>query len=87
MSASVLVCSAVHGLFSILLPMLCTWFMGPLVVLFIPGIPLAQHPYAAVATIEGILINQHLGECRVFHIWEPTRHDYCCRVSIRSFQK
>lgn len=30
----------------------------------------AKRPYVAVATEEGILINQHLGESRRFHIWE-----------------
>jgi nitrogen fixation protein NifB len=32
--------------------------------------PAAMRPYVAVATEEGILINQHLGEARTFQIWE-----------------
>lgn len=42
----------------------------------IKPMPAAQRPYVAVATIEGILINQHLGESRVFHIWEPDGDSY-----------
>ncbi|PHR29092.1 MAG: nitrogen fixation protein NifB [Desulfotalea sp.] len=30
----------------------------------------AERHYVAVATEEGVLINQHLGEARIFHIWE-----------------
>lgn len=29
-----------------------------------------KRPYVAVATLEGILVNQHLGEARSFQIWE-----------------
>ena len=29
-----------------------------------------EHPYVAVATMEGILVNQHLGEAERFQIWE-----------------
>ncbi|MFW2366538.1 MAG: radical SAM protein [Desulforhopalus sp.] len=32
--------------------------------------PAAERSYVAVATEEGILINQHLGEARILHIWE-----------------
>lgn len=32
--------------------------------------PAELRPYVAVATEEGILINQHLGESKIFHIWE-----------------
>ncbi|MGW8194851.1 MAG: radical SAM protein [Desulforhopalus sp.] len=32
--------------------------------------PASQRPYVAVATEEGILINKHLGETKIFHIWE-----------------
>ncbi|MFH0781967.1 MAG: radical SAM protein [Pseudomonadota bacterium] len=34
--------------------------------------PAAERPYVAVATEEGILINQHLGEARTLQIWEQT---------------
>ena len=33
-------------------------------------------PYVAVATQEGILVNQHLGEARTFEIWEHSRAGY-----------
>jgi nitrogen fixation protein NifB len=33
-------------------------------------LPAAERLYVAVATEEGILINQHLGEARTFQIWE-----------------
>ncbi|MBF0232067.1 MAG: radical SAM protein [Desulfamplus sp.] len=35
-----------------------------------------SRPYVAVATIEGILINQHLGEAKSFHIWEAHKGTY-----------
>lgn len=38
--------------------------------------PKDQRPYVAVATEEGILINQHLGEARTFHIWERHGNSY-----------
>ena len=38
--------------------------------------PKEQRPYVAVATEEGILINQHLGEARIFHIWERHENSY-----------
>ncbi len=34
--------------------------------------PARNRPYVAVATLEGMLINQHLGEARRFQIWEKT---------------
>ncbi|MBF0203957.1 MAG: radical SAM protein [Desulfamplus sp.] len=41
------------------------------------GIPFGEkRPYVAVATLEGILINQHLGEANSFHIWEPHEGSY-----------
>jgi len=33
-------------------------------------------PYVAVATMEGILVNQHLGEADRFQIWGPSHTDY-----------
>ena len=33
-------------------------------------VPAEDRPYVAVATLEGMLINQHLGEARRFQIWE-----------------
>lgn len=38
--------------------------------------PKEQRPYVAVATEEGILINQHLGEARFFQIWERHEDSY-----------
>ncbi len=35
-----------------------------------------MRPYVAVATEEGILINQHLGEARTFQIWEQSENSY-----------
>ncbi len=32
--------------------------------------PAAVRPYVAVATMEGVLVNQHLGEARKLQIWE-----------------
>lgn len=36
----------------------------------IKPLPSQKRPYVAVATEEGILVNQHLGEAREFEIWE-----------------
>ncbi|MFZ5758067.1 MAG: radical SAM protein [Thermodesulfobacteriota bacterium] len=36
----------------------------------LPIIPGQQRPYVAVATLEGVLVNQHLGEASRFQIWE-----------------
>jgi nitrogen fixation protein NifB len=33
-------------------------------------------PYVAVATLEGVLINQHLGEAERFQIWSPTQKGF-----------
>lgn len=38
--------------------------------------PADRRPYVAVATHEGILINQHLGEAASFQIWEPDGNGY-----------
>lgn len=38
--------------------------------------PAAMRPYVAVASEEGILINQHLGEARTFQIWEQNGTSY-----------
>lgn len=38
--------------------------------------PAETRPYVAVATKEGILINQHLGEARTFQIWELVENSY-----------
>ncbi len=35
----------------------------------LPPIPAQERPYVAVATQEGVLINQHLGEAKEFQIW------------------
>jgi nitrogen fixation protein NifB len=35
----------------------------------LPPIPAAKRPYVAVATQEGVLVNQHLGEAKEFQIW------------------
>jgi len=37
---------------------------------------LSQRPRIAVATHEGLLVNQHLGETRVLYIFEETRNGY-----------
>jgi nitrogen fixation protein NifB len=34
-----------------------------------PDVP--ERPYVAVATLEGVLVNQHLGEATRFQIWGP----------------
>jgi nitrogen fixation protein NifB len=39
-------------------------------------IPSENRRYVAVATQEGVLINQHLGEARIFHIWEQAEGLY-----------
>lgn len=36
----------------------------------LPIIPRQERPYVAVATMEGVLVNQHLGEAGRFQIWE-----------------
>ena len=42
----------------------------------LPG--LAERPYVAVATMEGILVNQHLGEAYRFQIWSKTEEGMRC---------
>jgi len=42
----------------------------------LPPAPPEERPYVAVATQEGILINQHLGEASEFQIWEPFGNTY-----------
>lgn len=36
----------------------------------LPSLPKQERPYVAVATLEGVLVNQHLGEATRFQIWE-----------------
>ena len=36
----------------------------------LPSMPVQNRPYVAVATMEGVLVNQHLGEATRFQIWE-----------------
>jgi len=38
----------------------------------LPAIPPAQRKFFAVASREGVLINLHLGEAKLFHIWQKT---------------
>lgn len=38
--------------------------------------PAHKRPYVAVGTLEGILINQHLGEAKSFQIWETDGKQY-----------
>jgi nitrogen fixation protein NifB len=35
-----------------------------------------RRPYVAVATHEGLLVNQHLGEATRFQIWGPSKHGF-----------
>lgn len=42
----------------------------------IAPLPPEQRPYIAVASREGVLINQHLGEASTFSIWEDTGREY-----------
>lgn len=44
----------------------------------LPPLPAAERPYVAVASREGALINQHLGEAALFHIWEKTGTSFRC---------
>ncbi len=34
--------------------------------------PVEERPYVAVATMEGVLVNQHLGEAERFQIWQKS---------------
>lgn len=38
--------------------------------------PLEERPYVAVASLEGILVNQHLGEAYKFQIWGKMKDNY-----------
>lgn len=42
----------------------------------LPANPSDNRPYVAVATHEGVLVNQHLGEAYKFQIWEKTDEGY-----------
>jgi nitrogen fixation protein NifB len=42
----------------------------------IAPLPAEQRPYVAVASREGVLINQHLGEASRFYIWEDSGSEY-----------
>ena len=42
----------------------------------LPSIVPDKRPYIAIASREGILINQHLGEAKVFQIWERSEQGY-----------
>jgi nitrogen fixation protein NifB len=42
----------------------------------IKPLPASQRPYVAVATLEGVLINQHLGEANSFQIWQRDGEEY-----------
>lgn len=42
----------------------------------IAPLPPEQRPYIAVASREGVLINQHLGEADSFYIWEDSGAEY-----------
>ena len=39
---------------------------------------LAERPYVAVATMEGMLVNQHLGEAYKLQIWSRTENGFRC---------
>ena len=41
-----------------------------------PADPAVSRPYVAVATMEGVLINQHLGEAWKLQIWEEKEGDF-----------
>lgn len=42
----------------------------------LPALPTKERPYVAVATHEGILVNQHLGEAEKFEIWKKCDDGY-----------
>ncbi len=52
----------------------------------LPAVPSAERPYVAVATHEGILVNQHLGEAEQFQIWEKDGNGFRF-VNVRSAPK
>lgn len=41
-----------------------------------PPPPAEQRPFVAVATREGLLVNQHLGEARTLQIWERKEGEF-----------
>jgi len=41
-----------------------------------PAAAVHARPYVAVATMEGVLVNQHLGEAERFQIWEKKEEDF-----------
>ena len=41
-----------------------------------PTEPPKERPYVAVASMEGVLVNQHLGEAEKFHIWEKQENGF-----------
>jgi nitrogen fixation protein NifB len=42
----------------------------------LPALPPEIRPYVAVATMEGVLVNQHLGEANLFQIYERKGDEY-----------
>jgi nitrogen fixation protein NifB len=42
----------------------------------LPESAVQLRPFVAVASREGVLINLHLGEAKIFHIWEKTEKGY-----------
>jgi len=42
----------------------------------LPAAASQERPYVAVATLEGILVNQHLGEAEKFQIWEKKEETF-----------
>ncbi len=42
----------------------------------LPATDVSGRPFVAVATMEGVLINQHLGEARTLQIWEKGENGY-----------
>ena len=42
----------------------------------LPEVPTENRPYVAVASYEGVLVNQHLGEAETLFIFEETRNGY-----------
>ncbi len=42
----------------------------------LPVKPEEKRPYVAVATMEGVLVNQHLGEAQKFQIWQKDNDTY-----------
>jgi nitrogen fixation protein NifB len=44
----------------------------------LPAVPTESRPYVAVASHEGVLVNQHLGEADKFLIWEKAADGFKC---------